>query len=198
VAGVDCAEKSKRFRSTQLAENDAIGPHAQRCHQQVLRPDFGLAKHAARGEQADRVAVSQLELGGVLDQDQSFAGGNLAQQGIEKGRLAGRGAAGDQQVAPGPDGLTQCLAHVLRRDRDELPLAVEVDWRGIGELEGAGRFVVVDRRARGDMTADRQYMAAARGGGSDDLDARAAGQARGEQRMLATDALRAGSRDLAR
>jgi hypothetical protein len=57
--------------------------------------------------------------------------------GVEERRLAGRGAARDQQFAPGLDRSAQRLAHLGGLHRDKRPFAVEVDRAGAGRFESA-------------------------------------------------------------
>ena len=58
-----------------------------------------------------------MQLARVLDQDDAVAGlGDLGEQRIDQRRLAGRGAAGDQNVLPLQDGYAQEFGLTVRHD----------------------------------------------------------------------------------
>ena len=58
----------------------------------------------------DHVLLLQLELDGVLDRDDPLAVGDEGGQHVEQGRLAGAGAAGDDDVQPGLDAASSSSA----------------------------------------------------------------------------------------
>ena len=65
---------------------------------------------AILGAQRHEVGRGALQLAGVLDQDDAVAGlGDFGEERIDQGRLAGRSAAGDQDVLPLSDGGAQEL-----------------------------------------------------------------------------------------
>jgi hypothetical protein len=50
-----------------------------------------------------------LKLAGILNQHDTIRGlGHLGEESIDEGRLAGRGAAGDKDIAAIGDGRAQC------------------------------------------------------------------------------------------
>jgi hypothetical protein len=99
VAGVHGLEHVEGLGGTTLTHDDAVGPHPQRVLDQIpdgdLAPALGVC---GPGLQVDHVRLLQLELGGVLDGDDPLPVGDEAGQHVEVGRLAGAGAAGDQDV----------------------------------------------------------------------------------------------------
>ena len=67
---------SKRLGAADLADDDPVGPHAQRVAHQVALGDLALALDVRRpGLQPDDVRLLQLQLGGVLDGDDPLAVG---------------------------------------------------------------------------------------------------------------------------
>ena len=127
-------------------------------------------------------------------------GRDLADQGVEEGGLAGRGAARDEDVLARLDRGGEHAGDVagveLRRQRpvDLGPLDPPRARLRLGE--GAGGDIIVEREIGRDMLADRQRQRAARGRRRHHLHARAVGQGRREQGMLAADPLVGQRRDL--
>ena len=98
MTSVDSSQKGEGLRPTNFAENDTVGPHAQRGIEQIFGRCEGLAKLTARSEQANSILMPQLKLGRVLDQDQSLMIRDLTKESVQECRLASRGAAGEQDV----------------------------------------------------------------------------------------------------
>ena len=70
VAGVHGLEHVERGGVTDLADDDAVGAHAQRVLDEVADGDRALALDVGRaGLEAQHVVLVQPELGGVLDGD---------------------------------------------------------------------------------------------------------------------------------
>ena len=103
MAGAPGLQQIERFGAAHLADRDAVGPQAQRRAHQI-----GERGDAVLGAQRHEVRRCALQLAGVLDQHDAIGGlGDLGEQRIDEGGLAGRGAAGDQDVAALGDGLAQ-------------------------------------------------------------------------------------------
>ena len=103
VAGVHRLEHVERGGVADLTDDDAVGAHTQassctrsRMVDRALALDVG----RARLEPHD-VVLLELELGGVLDGDDALVVGDERRQHVERRRLAGAGAAGDDDVAAG-------------------------------------------------------------------------------------------------
>ena len=60
MAGVEPAKKGHSLVASHLAHDDPVGPHAQRCSEEVLRGHGGLAQTAAHGYQPDGVVMGDL------------------------------------------------------------------------------------------------------------------------------------------
>ena len=73
---------------------NAVGPQAQRRAHEI-----GKRGRAILGAQRDEVGRRALQFAGVLDQHDAVAGlGDLGKKRVDQGGLAGRGAAGDEDV----------------------------------------------------------------------------------------------------
>ena len=108
--------------------------------------------------QAHDVALLELELGRVFDGDDSFRVGNEGGEGVEQGRLAGAGAAGDDDVQLHLDAGAQELS--------------KLSGEGAGGDEVLHRHLVLAELSDGDRRALRGD------GRDDDVDTRAVGEAR--------------------
>jgi hypothetical protein len=105
VARVDVAEVIEGFLASQLGEEDSVGSQAQTTLEELSRGDFGESLIALGIEETDMVGVSvEDELVGVLDGDEALVGGDLADEGLGAGGLAGAGGAGDEDVLSSADG----------------------------------------------------------------------------------------------
>ena len=169
VAGVHGLQHVQRLGAADLADDDAIGPHAQRVDDQVALLDRALALDVRRpGLEADDVALPQHQLGGVLDGDDPLAFRDEAGEHVQQRRLAGAGAAADDDVQPAGDG------------RDH-----EVEHR-------AGQRLAIDQvgaaQAIGPEPADREARAVEGERRDDGVDARAVGQPGVHHRARLVDA----------
>src|SRR5690606_28785190 len=158
VAGVHGLQQVERLRSAHLADDDPLGTHAQAVAHQVAHGDLALALKVGRpGLQPDDVRLLQLQFGRVLAGDDALVELDGAGQAVEQGRLAGAGAAGDDDVAAAfADDVED--ARPLRGDRAVLD---ELLHRQLVALE----------------LADRQSRAVDGQGWADDVHATAVGQA---------------------
>jgi hypothetical protein len=125
VAGVHGLQHVERFLATALAEDDTVGPHAQRVLDEVALLQLAVAFDVGRARfHAGDVGLLQLQLSGVLDGNQPLVLRNESRQRVEHGRLAGARAARDDGRLAGVDGGRQHLGHVLG-DRAELDQPVQ-------------------------------------------------------------------------
>ena len=77
VAGVHRLEHVERRGVADLADDDAVGAHAQRVADQVADLDLALALDVRRaGLEPQHVLLVELELGGVLDRDDALVLGD--------------------------------------------------------------------------------------------------------------------------
>ena len=70
VAGVHRLEHVERLGAADLADDDPVGPHAQRVADELADRDLAVALDVLRARlEAEDVVLVELELGGVLDRD---------------------------------------------------------------------------------------------------------------------------------
>ena len=99
MAGVHRLQHVERLAAAHLADDDAIGPHAQRVAHQVALGHLAASFQAGEpGLQPHHVRLLQLQFGGVLDRDDALADVDQPRQRVQQRRLAGAGAAGDDHV----------------------------------------------------------------------------------------------------
>ena len=116
VAGVHRLQHVERFVAADLAEDDAVGAHAQRVLQQVAHRDLAGALEVGRaGLEPHDMRLLQLQFGGVLDRHGALGRVDHPRQGVEQRRLARAGAAGDQDVEPAARGDLQQRRHLPAR-----------------------------------------------------------------------------------
>ena len=94
MAGAPGLQQIERLRAAHLADRDAVGPQAQRRADEI-----GERGRAVLGAQRHEVRRGALQLARILDQHDAVAGlGDLGEQRVDQRGLAGRGAAGDEDV----------------------------------------------------------------------------------------------------
>ena len=99
VAGVHGLEHVEGLGGTALADDDAVGAHAEGVLDEVADRHLpGALGGRGPGLEVDDVGLLELELGGVLDGDDPLAVGDEGGQHVEVGRLAGAGTAGHEDV----------------------------------------------------------------------------------------------------
>ena len=89
VAGVHCLEHVQSFAASALADDDAIGPHAEGVTYQFPDGDGALALDVG-GSRLERydVLLAELELGRILDGDDALVVGDERRQHVEHRGLA--------------------------------------------------------------------------------------------------------------
>ena len=96
-AGVHGLQHVQRFGAAALADDDAVGPHAQRGAQQLALIDAAFFVEIGRARfELHHVALLQLQFGGVFDGDDALLFRDEARERVQHGGLAGAGSAGDQ------------------------------------------------------------------------------------------------------
>ena len=146
VAGVHGLEHVEGLGPADLADDDAVGPHAQRVADEVADADLASTFDVGRPAlEADHVALAELELDRVLDGDDALGVGHERRQHVEQRRLAGAGPAGHEDVQPAADAGRDQLGD-RRRERPEPDQVVDLQ-RVAGELaDGEHRAVDGQRR----------------------------------------------------
>src|SRR5450830_1106299 len=96
MAGVHGLQKVERLGTANLADDDALGSHAQAVPHKGAHGDLALAFEVGRTSlQTYDVRLLELELGRVLAGDDALVLIDIAGQAVEQGRLAGARTARD-------------------------------------------------------------------------------------------------------
>ena len=103
VAGVERLEQIGGLAAPDLADDDVVGPVAQRVPHQVADRDGGLGADSP-GLEAEAVGAVDPEFERVLDGDDPLVFGQQLDQRVEERRLARARASGDQDVPAGQEG----------------------------------------------------------------------------------------------
>src|SRR5215467_10582290 len=88
MPGIERLQQVKGVATPDFAQNDAIRPQAQRGFEQVADRDGRYRRLLPPGLQAHEVFRLQLNLGGILDQNDSLVWINEAGKRIEERRFA--------------------------------------------------------------------------------------------------------------
>jgi hypothetical protein len=101
MAGVHRLKHVQRFSTTNLANDDPVGPHPQRVAYEVANGDLSATFDVGRSclERGD-VRLGQTELRGIFDRDQPLIVGDRTGRNPEHRRLAGACSAADDDVRP--------------------------------------------------------------------------------------------------
>ena len=105
MAGAPSLQQIERFGAADFADRDAIRAQAKRGANEI-----GERRNAVLGPERHEVRRLALQFAGILDQHDAIGSlCDLGQQRIGERGLAGRGAAGDQDIAAIRDGGAQRL-----------------------------------------------------------------------------------------
>jgi hypothetical protein len=108
VAGVERGQEIHYFGAADLADDQAVGAHAEGLADQVAQRDLSGAFDVRRASlEADDVWMIRAEFAGVLDQDQPFGRIRQREQGIEQRRLARARAAADEEGQAGVEEVSE-------------------------------------------------------------------------------------------
>ena len=152
MAGVHGLEHVEGFFAAALAEDDALGPHAQRVLDEIALADLALALDVGRARlHAGDVRLLQLQLRRVLDGDQALGVRDVGRQRVEHRGLARARAAGHDRGDARLDGGGEHFRH-LRPDGVDLDELVERELR-LRELADRDQRAVDADRAHGAVEA---------------------------------------------
>ena len=99
VTGVHRLEHVQRLGAANLADDDPVGPHAQRVADQLADPDLALALDVRRPRlEPHPVLLLQLQLGRILDRHDALVLRDRGRERVQHRRLAGAGTARDEDV----------------------------------------------------------------------------------------------------
>src|SRR5256884_3220360 len=190
VAGVHRLQHVQRLAASAFADDDPIRPHPERVDDQVADADSAAAVDPGRPRlEANLVRLPELQLGGVFNGDDPLRVRNESGQDVEGGRLAGAGAAGDEDVEVRLDtrfeeagrlgGQRPEADQILDRegfagklpDRERCPIDRErrnngIDAGAVGKPAVNHRRVVIDTASHecGDLANDADQIRLARKG----------------------------------
>ena len=186
VPRVDRSQEADALGTAKFAQNDAVGTKAQRSLKQFVGSHLGFAQLTLHGHQTDTVLARQFELRGILHEYHALVFRDLAQHGVEECGLAGTRATRNQNGTALPDRFAQ------KGDRFGLRIGHGPPLRRCER----SRVVSIERKVEAAVAADRHRPVLARRGRTAELDTRAAGQSRTEQRVFAVDPLVTDAGDL--
>ena len=125
VAGVHRLQHVERLGAAALADDDPVGPHAQRVAEEVADADLAGALDVGRPRlEAHDVRLVEQQLGRVLDRHDALALRQERGEHVEERRLAGAGAAADHAVEARLNRRAQKVHHgraARRRSRSGRP-----------------------------------------------------------------------------
>ena len=168
MPGVHRLQHVECLGAAHLADQDAVGPHSEAVPEQLADRELALALDVGGAVlQGDDVRVVDLELRCVLDRDHPLVVRDETRDDVQGRRLAGAGAARDEDVHAAQHGGRQELRH----RGAQAPLVFEVVDAEDGILE----------------LADREGRSVDRGGPDDRVDAAAVGQPGVDHRVETID-----------
>ena len=89
MARVHRLEHVERFAAAALADDDAVGAHAEGVLHEIADRVLALPLHVGGARlERDDVRLAELELGGVLDRDDALVGRDGAREDVEERGLA--------------------------------------------------------------------------------------------------------------
>ena len=112
VTGVQRREKLTYFGPAAFPDHQAIRAHAQGLPHQLRQVDGAAVFHVVvAGLQPHHVRVLGIELGGILNEHQTFRRAALGQQRREHRGFSGSRGPADHEVGPGSHGRAQHVRH---------------------------------------------------------------------------------------
>src|ERR1700738_1069191 len=102
------------FGAAHLADDYAVGAHAQRIGEQLAWGGVALAPDVGRtGRETEDLGLLQGEFGSVFDGDDALVLGNIVGEAVEQRGLAAACTAADQDIEPGQGGDAHEVGHLL-------------------------------------------------------------------------------------
>ncbi len=112
VTRVHGLQHVQRLAAAALADDDAIGAHAQCVFHQIADADLAASFDVGRTRfHAHDVVLIEIEFGRVFDGDDALVARKKMREHVEQRRLARAGAAADDDVQPRLDARAQEVAH---------------------------------------------------------------------------------------
>src|SRR5207247_10732630 len=99
MARVHRLEHVERLGAADLADDDAVRPHAEGVPDELADPNLALTLDVRRARlEHDHVFLLKLELGRVLDRDDALAPRDAGRQRVQRRRLTSAGTARGEDV----------------------------------------------------------------------------------------------------
>ena len=99
MPGVHRLQHVEGLCAADLADDDAVGAHAQRVAHELALPDLTNSFDVGRARfHLHHVRLLQTQLNGVFDGDHPLVAVDMLRHRVQQCRLAGAGAARDQHV----------------------------------------------------------------------------------------------------
>ena len=116
MAGVHRLQHVEGLGAAHLADDDAVGAHAQRVADELALRDLADAFDVGRARlHLHDVRLLQPQLDGVFDRDDALVAVDVLRHRVQQCRLAGAGAARDQHVEARACGDLQQARHLARQ-----------------------------------------------------------------------------------
>jgi hypothetical protein len=115
MPGVQGVEEFAHFSTPTLADNYAVGAHAQRLAQQLAEADRTSTFYIRLPrDQPDEVLGRELQFRSVLQDKDALVPGDFGQERVEQGGLTGTSSPRDQEGDPAPHQANQYCPQVFR------------------------------------------------------------------------------------
>ena len=88
MPGIQKLEEVERLSPANLAEDDSVGPMAKGCFQEIPNRHRRQPVLRLPGFKANEIVLSHVNLGGVLDQQNSFVLRNELSEDVQESRFA--------------------------------------------------------------------------------------------------------------
>src|SRR5215213_7318265 len=127
MARVHRLEHVQGLCAADLADDDPVGPHAQRVADERPDRDLALSLDVLRpGFEPQHVPLVEAQLGGVLDRDDAVVVRDSRRERVQERRLPRPGAARDEDVELGEDAAMEEVDRVGAQ-RPELDQVVQIE-----------------------------------------------------------------------
>ena len=154
VAGIERIEQRPRLDAAHLAQDDPVGPPAQRGLQQIVEGNAGL-EGIGLAFDGEQVRLLQMKLRRILDDHDALVIGDCGCKGAEHRGLSGRSSAADEQRLP--------AANLRGKELRKRPRQRAASDKVIDGVMAAGELANGERRSRAhDRRNDRRQAASVR------------------------------------
>ena len=112
MAGVHGLQHVQGFLGAHLADDDAVGTHAEGVDDKLANVNGAHALHVGGARfHARHVGLLEPQFGRVFDGHDALVLGDVGRQRVEQGGLAGAGSAADEDIEPRSNAALEQLQH---------------------------------------------------------------------------------------